>query len=76
MQKFIAKFGSLIQGVMSGADRLVFRGSLRAIQYEFGMMGYLWHKQLPVTAFGKHAQQITSKIKEAPLKIGKRRSWN
>ena len=36
MQKFIAKFGDLIQGVISGADRLVFRGSLRAIQYRSG----------------------------------------
>lgn len=43
MQKFTAKFASLIQGVISGADRLVLRGSLRAIQYQFGMMGYLWH---------------------------------
>jgi hypothetical protein len=65
MQKFIAKFGSLIQGVISGADRLVFRGSLRAIQYGFGMRGYLWHKQVPLTGFGKHAQQLTNQIKEA-----------
>jgi hypothetical protein len=49
MQKFIAKFGDLIQGVISEADRLVFRGSLRANQYPFGMMGYLWHKQVCLT---------------------------
>lgn len=67
MQKFIAKFGSMIQGVLSGADRLVLRGSLRAIQYRFGMMGYLWHKQVPLTGFGKHAQQVTAQIKEAWL---------
>lgn len=67
MQKFIAKFGSQIQGVISGADRLVFRGSLRAIQYQFGMMGYLWHKQVPLTAFGKHAVQLTKRIKEASV---------
>ena len=55
MQKFIAKFGRLIQGVLSGSDRLVFRGSLRAIQYQFGMMGYLWHKKVPLTAAtGRH----------------------
>jgi hypothetical protein len=65
MQKFIAKFGSLIQGVISGADRLVFRGSLRAIQYGFGMRGYLWHKQVRLKEFGKHAQQLTNQIKEA-----------
>jgi hypothetical protein len=72
MQKFTAKFASLIQGVISGADRLVFRGSLRAIQYEFGMMGYLWHKQVPLTAFGKHAEQLTMQIKEASLAEARR----
>lgn len=65
MQKFIAKFGHLIQGVISGVDRLVFRGSLRSIQYGHGMMGYLWHKQVLLTEFGKHAEQLTKQIKEA-----------
>lgn len=30
-------------------------------------MGYLWHKQVPLTAFGKHAEQLTEQIKEASL---------
>jgi hypothetical protein len=72
MQKFIAKFGDLIQGVISGADRLVFRGSLRAIQYPFGMMGYLWHKQVPLTGFGKHAEKLTKQIKASSLAEAKR----
>jgi hypothetical protein len=72
MQKFIAKFEDKIQGVISGADRLVFRGSLRSIQYPEGMMGYLWHKQVPLTAFGKLAHQITSQIKDASLQAAKR----
>jgi len=67
LQNFIVKFGSLIQGIISGADRLVFRGSLRSIQYGFGMMGYLWHKQVPLTGFGQHAEQLTRQIKEASL---------
>lgn len=65
MQQFIAKFGRLIQGVLSGPDRLVFRGSVRAIQYGFGMDGYLWHKQVPLKSFGAHAEQVTAAIKEA-----------
>jgi len=72
MQKFIAKFGSMIQGVISGADRLVFRGSLRSIQCPFGMMGYLWHKQVPLKEFGKHAEQLTKQIKENSLAEAKR----
>jgi hypothetical protein len=71
-QKFIAKFNRLIQGVLSGPDRMVLRGSLRAIQYGFGMMGYLWHKQVPLTAFGQHAQQLTQQIKEASVAEARR----
>ena len=72
MQEFIAKFGSLIQGVLTGADRLVLRGSLRAIQYPLGMKGYLWHKQVPLTGFGRHAEQVTEQIKRASLDEAKR----
>ncbi len=33
---------------------------------------YLWHKQAPLTAFGKHAEQLTSQIKDAALSEAKR----
>ena len=71
-EEFIAEYGNLIQRVISGADRLVFRGSLRAIQYGFGMRGYLWHKQVPLKEFGKHAEQLTGQIKEASLAEARR----
>jgi hypothetical protein len=34
MHEFTAKYADQIQGVLSGFDRLVFRGSLRQIAYE------------------------------------------
>jgi hypothetical protein len=67
MQQFIAKFGNLIEGVISGADRLVLRGSLRAIQYQFGMMGYLWHKQVALTGLASTRNGSPSR--------SKRRRW-
>ena len=36
------------------------------------MMGYLWHKQVPLTGFGKHAEQLTQRIKEASLAEARR----
>ena len=42
MQEFIAKYGDKIEGVLSGFDRLIFRGTLRKIAHECGMKGYLW----------------------------------
>ena len=41
MNKFSAKFSEQIEGTISGFDRLVFRGTLRAIAYELGMKTYL-----------------------------------
>jgi len=40
MQEFIAKHREEIAGVLSGFDRLVFRGTLRSISYAEGMLGY------------------------------------
>ena len=33
MQQFIRKFGERIRGVLSGFDRLIFRGTLRRLNY-------------------------------------------
>jgi hypothetical protein len=37
MQEFIAKHQEQINGVLSGFDRLVFRGTLRPLAYAAGM---------------------------------------
>src|SRR5881398_257159 len=54
MEEFIAKHREEIAGVLSGFDRLIFRGTLRSISYPEGMMGYLWAKQVRLTEFGRH----------------------
>ena len=42
MHEFTATYANQIAGVLSGFDRLVFRGTLRQIAYPFGLRGYLW----------------------------------
>jgi len=44
MDQFIAKHREQIKGALSGFDRLVFRGTLRAIRYAEGMKAYLIRK--------------------------------
>jgi hypothetical protein len=68
MRQFIAKYARQVAGVLSGFDRLVLRGSLRRISYEFGMMGYLWANQVRLTEFGKHAQEVSEAVKTASLR--------
>jgi hypothetical protein len=63
MNKFIERFSSGIAGVLSGFDRLVFRGSFGG-----GMMGYLWQRQVLLKNFAQHVQQISEGIKTASLR--------
>ncbi len=67
MHEFIAKHQDQIAGVLSGFDRLVFRGTLRRIRYQQGMKGYLWANQVLLKDFGAHAEQVTERLKEASL---------
>ena len=68
MQEFTAKYADKIQGVLSGFDRLVFRGSLRKICHPFGLEGYLWAVQVPLKEFGKHVNTVSGQVKEGALR--------
>lgn len=65
MQEFIVKHREEIAGVLSGFDRLVFRGTLRAISYVEGMMNYLWAQQVRLTEFGRHVLRVSESLKQA-----------
>jgi len=53
----------VIAGVLSGFDRLVFRGTLRSISYAEGMLGYRWAKQVRLTEFGRHVLPVSERLK-------------
>ena len=63
MQDFIKTYPNQIAGVLSGFDRLVFRGTLRKIAYPFGLQGYLWANQVLLKDFGTHAQKVSEIVK-------------
>ena len=66
MNDFIARYQGQLNGVLSGFDRLVFRGTL-PLNHEAGMKGYLWAHDLGLKEFGEHAEQISRRAKEASL---------
>src|SRR5260370_37216954 len=68
MNDFIAKYGQDLSGVLSGFDRLVFRGNL-PLNHEAGMKGYLWAHGLGLKDFGEHAEQLSLRTKEASLAV-------
>jgi len=68
MNDFIAKYQEQLSGVLSGFDRLVFRGQL-PLTHEPGMKGYLWAQDLGLKDFGDHAEAISQKVKQASLAV-------
>ena len=67
MHEFIAKHQEKIAGILSGFDRLVFRGHLRSMSHPQGMMSYLWANQVLLKNFGDHVENVTERLKEASL---------
>lgn len=67
MQEFIAKHRDEITGVLSGFDRLVFRGTLRSLSHVNGMDTYLAMNKVLRKDFGRHVQQVSEQLKQASL---------
>lgn len=86
MQQFIEKYAPHIQGTLSGFDRLIFRGSLRRLNYghwdrslqamvAVGMEQYLWQNQILFKDYRDHVKQTSDRIKrefERPFEQQKR----
>jgi hypothetical protein len=65
MQQFTARFGGLIQGVVSGFDRLLFRGSLRRLNHSDGMECYLRLNNILFKDYEKHVKSVSERVKAA-----------
>lgn len=65
MNRFTAKYADRLAGVLSGFDRLVFRGTLRRLAYVEGLKQYLWERKVLLKDFGAHAQAVTARVRQA-----------
>ena len=71
MKSFIRRHADRIVGVLSGFDRLVFRGTLRRIALVAGMKGFLWKRRVLLKDFGAYVQTVTEEVKEASVAAAK-----
>ena len=67
MHEFIAKHENHIAGVLSGFDRLVFRGTLRSISWAEGMNHYLHANDVLLKDIGTHVERVSQRLKQASL---------
>jgi hypothetical protein len=68
MLSFLTKFAAVVRGVLSGFDRLFFRGSLRTLSYTEGMQHYLSANHILLKDFARHSQEVTARLTEASLR--------
>ena len=67
MNKFVAHFSSRITGVLSGFDRMVFRGYLTSIAFASGFRAFLSYQGVLLKDFSRYVQNTTELLKEASL---------
>jgi hypothetical protein len=67
MFQFLQKHRRQIVGVLSGFDRLVFRGYLRGIAYAEGLQAFLHVSGVLLKDFKSYAQKATETVKAASL---------
>jgi hypothetical protein len=67
MKRFVARFGLLVSGVLSGFDRLVFRGSLLPLMRPRGMHDFLGRTGVRLLDFGKYAEKTSERVKDVAL---------
>ena len=64
MKSFVVRFGSFILSVLSGFDRLRFRGDSRLLNHARGVESYLYQRHLPRNQFAEHAQALTRRLRQ------------
>jgi hypothetical protein len=66
MNEFTSRYSDQISGVITGFDRLVFRGNLSLI-HDAGMKGYLWANGVAWKDYAEHVADVSRQVKLAAL---------
>jgi hypothetical protein len=73
MKQFTRLYADKVIGVLSGFDRLIFRGYLRELSFVQGLFMYLCWRKIRLTEFGRFAHHLSEQIKRASLAEATRR---
>ncbi|MGH7772919.1 MAG: hypothetical protein ACREQA_11885 [Candidatus Binatia bacterium] len=64
MERFLKRHQGRIKGIISGFDRILFRGTLRTINYSQGIEQWLWSEGIRLTDFAPFAEKVSARLKE------------
>lgn len=69
MQRFIQKHAADVIGVLSGFDRMRFRGTLRWLSNTKGMRSFLWAAQILLKDFKSYVTNVTDQVRAATARL-------
>ena len=72
MDSLLNKFSGVVKGVITGFDRIVFKGMLMPIMYAVGMQNFLFSREVLNKDFKTYAIAQSTKIVETADEISKR----
>ncbi len=72
MNQLIQKYRKKVIGVLRGFDRLVLRGTLRAISYTAGLMNLLYDMDVLLKDFNSYVERTTKLLREASTEEARR----
>ena len=67
MDLFIQKYRKKVISILSGFDRLVLKGTLRAISYVGGMRSFLYDMDVLLKDFSSYVESTTKLLREASV---------
>jgi hypothetical protein len=67
VDKFVARYRSLVTGILSGFDRLVFRGSLPPLLWKYGIQTFLSKVNVRGIELKDYALRTSERVKSAAL---------
>jgi hypothetical protein len=72
MRQFMAVHSHLIQGILTGYDRMLFRGTLRFLAFVEGMTGFMKRRGLLHKDFMAWSGSVTERIKADAIRLAER----
>ena len=63
MERFLHRHADRVIGVLSGFDRILFRGTLRSLSYVQGMDKFLGSQRVLHKDFAAFAQRLSDQVK-------------
>lgn len=72
MERFLKRHEGRIKGIISGFDRILFRGALRSINYSQGLEIWLSSRGILMKNFAPYAEGLSQRLKEHARKLAER----